>query len=219
MMRKLLIASAASVGLFLSACDSAEILAQQDGIGPVGTTNTTEPTDPTDGLVDLIATAEAAGNFTQLLAALESAGLRDTLANANNINTVFAPTDSAFDALGPDAVTALLADSAVLSDTLLYHVLAGSNDSAALSELAGTSVQMLNGSDAALTLDEDQLVQINGIPLTTSDVAASNGVIHVIDVVLTPPDGAADPTTEPTANIAQLVSEDLSSLHWCPLYR
>lgn len=208
MMRKLLIASAASVGLFLSACDSAEILAQQDGIGPVGTTNTTEPTDPTDGLVDLIATAEAAGNFTQLLAALESAGLRDTLANANNINTVFAPTDSAFDALGPDAVTALLADSAVLSDTLLYHVLAGSNDSAALSELAGTSVQMLNGSDAALTLDEDQLVQINGIPLTTSDVAASNGVIHVIDVVLTPPDGAADPTTEPTANIAQLVSED-----------
>jgi len=209
MMRNLLIASAASVGLLLSACDSAEILAQQDGISPVGpiTTDPTDPANPADGL-DLIATAEAAGNFTQLLAALESAGLSDTLANPNNINTVFAPSDSAFDALGADAATALMADTAVLSDTLLYHVLSGSNDSAALTALAGTSVQMLNGSDAAITLDADQLPLINGVSISTTDITASNGIIHVIDAVLTPPDGAADPTTEATANIAQLVSDD-----------
>ncbi len=210
MMRKLLIAGAASVCLLLSACDSAEILAEQDGIdltdatAPTDPADPADPADPTDELVDLISTAEAAGNFTQLLAALESAGLRDTLANADNINTVFAPTDSAFDALGADAVTALMADSAALSDTLLYHVLAGSNDSAALTALAGTSITMLNASEAALTLDEDQLLLINGVTISTADIAASNGVIHVIDAVLTPPADTADPTV----NIAQLVSDD-----------
>ena len=216
MIRKLLIVSAASVGLLLSGCDSAEILAQ-DIPGLTSPTDPTEPgdstepgdeTDPADELQDLIATAEAAGDFTQLLAALESAGLRETLANPDNINTVFAPTDSAFDALGADAVNALMADSAVLSDTLLYHVLAGSNDSAALANNTGTSIRMLNGSLAALTLDADDLVLINGVDLVTTDIVASNGIIHVINGVLTPPDDVTDPAPEPTVNIAQLLSED-----------
>lgn len=199
MMRKLLIAGAASVGLLLSGCDSAEILAQNIP----GTPDTIDPADPAGDLVDIIATAEAAGDFTQLLAALESAGLRETLANADNINTVFAPTDSAFEALGADAVTALLADTDALSNTLLYHVLAGSNDAAALTALAGTSIMTLNGSDVALTLDGDQL-KINNATVTTADIAASNGVIHVIDMVLTPP----DPDTAPVSSIAQIISED-----------
>lgn len=211
MIRKLLIAGAASVGLLVTGCDSAVILAQDDGVGTVDPTTPTDPTDavdPDSELADIVSTAEAAGNFTQLLAALESADLRDTLANAGNINTLFAPTDSAFEALGEEGVDALLADSEILSDTLFYHILSGSNDSAALTELAGTSITMLNGSPAALSLDDDQLLQINGNTIVTADITASNGIIHAIDAVLTPPEGATDPTTEPTVNIAQLLSDD-----------
>jgi len=79
MMRKLLIAAAASVGLLLSACDSAVLIAPDDG-STAGQTGTGDPTTggPT-GELDLITTAENAGNFTTLLTALEAAGLRDTL--------------------------------------------------------------------------------------------------------------------------------------------
>lgn len=203
MMRKLLIAAAASVGLLLGACDSAVLIAPDDG-STAGQTGTGGPTTggPT-GELDLITTAENAGNFTTLLTALEAAGLRDTLADADNVNTVFAPTDDAFALLGDDALTALLADSDALTDTLLYHVLAGNNDAAAATALAGTSVTMLNGKDAALTLELDQL-KINGATVTATDIAASNGVIHVIDAVLTPP--AAGPA--PTESIATLVNND-----------
>jgi len=186
MVRKILIVGAASFGLLLSGCDSAEILAQQDGINPPDVT----PTDPSDSdestteLVDIIAT------------------------DADNINTVFAPTDSAFEALGADAVAALMADSATLSDTLLYHVLAGSNESSDLVEFAGATITMSNGSEAAITLDDEGILLINGIEITATDIAASNGTIHAIGTVLTPPGGAADPTTEPTGNIAQLLSDD-----------
>jgi len=195
MMRKLLIAAAASVALLLGACDSAVLIAPDDGSTQTGS-------GPT-GEFDLVTTAENAGNFNTLLTALEAAGLRDTLADANNVNTVFAPTDDAFALLGDDVLTALLADSDALTDTLLYHVLAGNNNAAAATALAGTSVTMLNGKDAALTLELDQL-KINGATVTATDIAASNGTIHVIDAVLTPP--ADNPA--PTESIAGLVNND-----------
>ncbi len=196
-LRKILVAGAASVGLLLSACDSAML------IDPNATDNTTV-TDPiSSDAVDLIATAEAAGSFTTLIAAIEAANLRDQLADENNIYTVFAPTDSAFEALGAEAVTALLADSAALNDTLLYHVLAGSNDASAVTALAGSTVTMLNGKDAAVSMEVDQL-RINLSTITTADIVASNGVIHIIDTVLSPPADAPAPAD----NLAQLVSND-----------
>ena len=195
-LRKLLVAGAASVGLLLSACDSA-LLIDPNATDP----NTTDPIS-TDA-VDLISTAEAAGSFTTLITAIEAANLRDQLSDENNIYTVFAPTDSAFEALGADAITALLADSAALNDTLLYHVLAGSNDASAVTGLAGSTITMLNGKDAAVSMEADQL-RINLSNITTADIVASNGIIHIVDTVLTPP---AEVTT-PTDNLAQLVSND-----------
>ncbi len=142
--------------------------------------------NPDATVVDLISTAEAAGNFNTLLAALDAANLRDTVADENSILTIFAPTDAAFDALGTDEVNALLADSDALNNTLLYHVLAGSNDASALTATVGTPVEMLNGDLAGISLQDNQL-RINTSLITTTDILASNGVIHVIDTVLTPP--------------------------------
>lgn len=209
MIRKLLIAGIASAGLLLSACDSA-VLIDPTATGGQTPTAGEQPMEgdeqPTADAVDLIATAEAAGNFTTLLAALDAADLRSTLADPDNINTVFAPTDSAFEALGEDAVNALLQDSDQLTDTLLYHVLAGSNDAAAVISMSGSPITMLNGKEAAVTLQTDQL-RINTANITSADITASNGIIHVIDAVLLPP-ADVEPESAPTDNIAQLVSND-----------
>ena len=196
MLRKPVIASIVAIGLLLSGCDSAVL------IDPTNTANQ-GTTIPEENLTDLIATAEAAGNFTTLLSALDSADLRATLADTNNINTVFAPTDSAFNNLGTDALNELLADPARLEDTLLYHVLAGSNDGTTLTAQAGSQLTMLNGKPVALTAEQGQL-SINTSNVVTADIAATNGIIHSIDTVLLPPVTPAAPTD----TIAQLVSND-----------
>lgn len=175
--RKLLASAFAAACLTLSACDSALLKCQTDC--PVDNTNPT-------GTSDIIATATAAGNFTTLLTALEAASLQQVLADPDNTFTVFAPTDAAFAALGGTALTDLLADNDALTDTLLYHVLSGAVDGATATGLAGTSITMQNNKAAMLTLDGDTL-QINNANITTTDIMASNGIIHVIDAVLTPP--------------------------------
>lgn len=150
-----------------------------------------EPQEPV--LTDLVSTALAAGNFTTLAAALEATGLVSVLGDESKNFTVFAPTDEAFAALGQDTVDALLADPDTLRDILLYHVLPDSIvDAATAISLAGTTVETANGDPIALTLNEGTLF-VNMSKVTATDVRASNGIIHVIDAVLTPPADSDDP--------------------------
>ena len=131
---------------------------------------------------DIVDTAVAAGSFKTLATALGAAGLVDTLKGKGPF-TVFAPTDEAFAKLPPGTVEGLLADKAKLTAILTYHVVAGNVSSAAVAGM--TEAKTLNG--ATVAVDASSGVKINGATVTTADVAATNGVIHVIDTVLLPP--------------------------------
>ena len=140
--------------------------------------------------------AVADGNFTTLVAALQATGLDQTLDDASATFTVFAPTDDAFALLGQATIDALLADTDTLSDILTYHVISSEVDAAAAIASAGMKVEMVNGDEVGLSLSGDNLL-INTATVTATDIMTDNGIIHVIDAVLTPP---TDPGT-PTANI------------------
>ncbi len=101
--------------------------------------------------------------------------------------TVFAPTDDAFAALPEADLAALLADPASLADVLLYHVIA---DEVTSAEVVGlTSATMANGDDVAISV-AGSTVFVNDASVVAVDIAARNGVIHVLDkVILPPPDG------------------------------
>ena len=147
------------------------------------------PADP-QSIVDV---ATANGSFTTLIAALEATGLDTTLSDMDSKFTVFAPTDDAFALLGQDVIDALLADTDTLSDILTYHVISGEVDSSAAISSAGSLVEMVNGDSVGLSLDGDNLL-VNTATVILVDVAADNGVIHVIDAVLTPPADKGTPT-------------------------
>lgn len=143
-------------------------------------TTTTETTMETDDTI--IGVADSVGDFTTLLAAVDAAGLTETL-QGDGPFTVFAPTDAAFAALPEGTVDALLADIPALTDILLYHVAGAEVSSSAVVEMS--LVTALNGVDLKVTTDGG--VFINDAEVTVADVEASNGVIHVIDAVLLPP--------------------------------
>jgi len=131
---------------------------------------------------DIIETAAAAGSFNTLAAAIEAAGLTETLKGEGPF-TVFAPTDEAFAKLPEGTVDALLKDKARLTAILTYHVVPGrvkSEDVAGLS-----SATTVNGADLAIKV-QDGKVMVGQATVTQTDIAASNGVIHVIDQVLLP---------------------------------
>jgi uncharacterized surface protein with fasciclin (FAS1) repeats len=132
---------------------------------------------------DIVDTAVAAGNFTTLAAALTEAGLIKTLKGEGPF-TVFAPTDEAFAKLPAGTVEALLKDKEKLTAILTYHVVAGKVMAADVVNL--TSAKTVNGAEIAIKVDGGT-VMINDAKVTTADIAASNGVIHVIDTVLLPP--------------------------------
>ena len=154
-----------------------------------GTKHEVAPADP-QSIVDV---ATANGSFTTLIAALEATGLDTTLSDMDSKFTVFAPTDDAFALLGQDVIDALLADTDTLSDILTYHVISGEVDSSAAISSAGSLVEMVNGDSIGLSLDGDNLL-VNTATVILVDVAADNGVIHVIDAVLTPPADKGTPT-------------------------
>jgi uncharacterized surface protein with fasciclin (FAS1) repeats len=130
----------------------------------------------------ILETAAEAGNFTTLIAAVEAAGLTDTL-NGEGPFTVFAPTDEAFAALPAGTVEGLLADPAALAKILTYHVVAGKVMSTDLTN--GMTAPTVEGAD--ITIMTEGGVKVNEANVTTADIEASNGVIHVIDAVLMPP--------------------------------
>ena len=159
-----------------------------------GTKNEVTPTPiaPADPQ-SIVEVAVANGSFTTLIAALEATGLDVTLSDMDSKFTVFAPTDDAFALLGQDVIDALLADTDTLSDILTYHVISGEVDSSAAISSAGSLVEMVNGDSIGLSLDGDNLL-VNTATVILVDVAADNGVIHVIDAVLTPPAVKGTPT-------------------------
>jgi len=137
----------------------------------------------TETPMTIVDVASAAGGFTTLLAAAEAAGLVETLMGDGPF-TVFAPTDEAFAALPEGTLDSLLADPEALKQILLYHVVSGSVLAADVVGLdTATSVE---GSEIDITVDGD-MVMVNEANVITTDIIASNGVIHVIDAVILPP--------------------------------
>ena len=132
--------------------------------------------------------AVADDRFETLVAALQAAELVETL-QGDGPFTVFAPTDDAFAALPEGTVEALLEDIPALTDILLYHVVAGDVRAADVVTLdAAVTVQ---GESVSITVEGDN-VRINDSLVIVADIVASNGVIHVIDTVLIPPEPAVE---------------------------
>jgi len=130
---------------------------------------------------DIVDTAVDAGSFTTLVAAVQAAGLVDTL-KGDGPFTVFAPTDEAFAALPEGTVDALLADPEKLAAILTYHVVPGKVMSTDLSD--GMAAATVNGADVLIGTEGG--VTVNDASVVAADVVASNGVIHVIDTVILP---------------------------------
>jgi uncharacterized surface protein with fasciclin (FAS1) repeats len=134
---------------------------------------------------DIVDTAVAAGSFNTLAAALTAAGLVDTLKGEGPF-TVFAPTDAAFAALPEGTVETLLLpeNKDQLIAILTYHVVPGKVMSTDLSE--GLTAATVQGAEITITLEGG--AKVNGAVISAADVEASNGVIHVIDSVILPPE-------------------------------
>ena len=131
---------------------------------------------------DIVDTAVEAGSFTTLVAAVEAAGLVETL-KGDGPFTVFAPTDDAFAALPDGTVEGLLEDTDALTAILTYHVVPGKVMSSDLSnEMEAETVE-----GSAVTIMTDDGVTVEGANVVQADIEASNGVIHVIDSVIMPP--------------------------------
>ena len=129
---------------------------------------------------DIVDTAVSAGSFTTLATALKAAGLVDTLKGPGPF-TVFAPTDAAFAKLPPDQLRALLADKPKLTAVLTYHVVPGVVMS---KDVKAGPVKTVQGSNLNVTTMGG--VKVNSANVTTVDIVADNGVIHVIDTVVLP---------------------------------
>ena len=129
---------------------------------------------------DIVDTAVADGTFKTLVIAIQKAGLVETL-KAKGPYTVFAPTDEAFAKIPKAQLDALLMDKAKLSGVLTYHVVPGLV--LAKDVKAGEVVTVQGGK---LTITTDGGVKVNNAKVVTTDVMASNGVIHPIDTVLMP---------------------------------
>ncbi|MBZ0279139.1 MAG: BMP family ABC transporter substrate-binding protein [Anaerolineae bacterium] len=143
--------------------------------------------DPVGGslLPTLSEAATAAGTFTTLLTAVEAAGLTETVDTAPAI-TVFAPTDEAFAALPADTLAALLADPAALTNVLLYHVVGGAK--VASDVVGATTLTTMLGSDVTVTVTDEGVFLNDTVQIVTTDILVRNGVIHVINAVLLPPE-------------------------------
>lgn len=133
-------------------------------------------------MADIVDTAVNAGSFKTLVAAVQAAGLVDTLKGPGPF-TVFAPTDEAFAKLPAGTVDSLLADIPQLTKILTYHVVSGNVTSSDVVKL--DSAATVEGSSVKIDASSGT-VRVNDANVVTADVTADNGVIHVIDSVLIP---------------------------------
>jgi uncharacterized surface protein with fasciclin (FAS1) repeats len=135
---------------------------------------------------DIVDTAAAAGQFKTLVAAVKAAGLTETLKGSGPF-TVFAPTDAAFAKLPKGTVENLLKpeNKAKLVSILTYHVVSGKVLS---KDIAGKATTAKSVEGAEITVDATKGgVKVDNAKVVKADIAASNGVIHVIDTVIMPP--------------------------------
>lgn len=133
---------------------------------------------------DIVDTAVAAGSFTTLASLLTSVDLVDALKGEGPF-TVFAPTDEAFKALPEETLEYLAANPDELKKVLLYHVVSGNYPAEKVLE-AEKGFRTLQGQRVSFSVKDDK-VFINDAQIVKTDVTASNGVIHVINAVITPP--------------------------------
>jgi len=130
---------------------------------------------------DIVDTAKSAGSFNTLLAAIEAAGLTETLKGKGPF-TVFAPTDEAFAKLPAGTVEALLKDKEKLTKILTYHVVSGT---VMAKDVKPGKVTTVEGSKLNITKGTAG-VKVDSANVVGTDVLATNGVIHVIDSVVMP---------------------------------
>jgi len=162
------------------------VLKSLASVGALGTIAACAPANTTPDIVEI---ASSDPNFSTLVAAVSAAGLVDTLSGPGPF-TVFAPTNAAFDALPAGTVESLLLpeNKDTLTSILTYHVVPGSITS---DQLIGTrqNVATVQGGTVNVNGIQSKLnsgVRVNDANVTTADIIASNGVIHVIDKVLLP---------------------------------
>lgn len=160
-------------------------------VAPSPSTKPTAPETPATGTTDtqnktLLALAESNGSFTVLTQAIKAAGLADALQGKDKL-TVFAPTDEAFKKLPQDALQELLKpeNKEVLVKILTYHVVPGS---VASTDLKSGEVKSLEGGVINVKVDAQTGVSVNEAKVIQADIKGSNGIIHVIDEVILPPD-------------------------------
>ncbi len=130
---------------------------------------------------DIVDTAKSAGSFNTLVTAVQAAGLFDTLKGPGPY-TVFAPTDEAFAKVPKDKLDALLKDKAALTKVLTYHVVPGK---VMAKDVKPGKVKTVEGSSLTIAVNGGN-VTVDNAKVVKTDVAADNGVIHVIDTVLMP---------------------------------
>jgi uncharacterized surface protein with fasciclin (FAS1) repeats len=130
---------------------------------------------------DVLETANAAGNFTTLTSAIKAAGLAETLTGRGPF-TLFAPTDEAFKKLPPGAMEALMRDTAKLGAVLSYHVVKGYF---LVKDVRAGEMMTTQGSPLMVSLSSSDM-KVNGAEVREADIAATNGVVHVIDAVIVP---------------------------------
>ena len=163
---------------------------------------TLDENQPTQSIA---AIASADENFSTLVTALSEAKLVETLSGEGSF-TVFAPTNDAFAALPEGTLESLLADpEGALKDILLYHVVGSKVDAAAVVEL--TEAETLNGAKVTIEVIDGKVILNGSAEVTSTDIMANNGIIHVIDAVILPPTEPAA-SEEPAQSIAAIASAD-----------
>ena len=180
-------AAAAVAALTLAACGSSSTPAASTSAAtasPSMAATTPAASSPSAAAGTLVEVAAANPDFSTLVAAVKAAGLVDTL-NGPGPFTVFAPTNEAFKALPAGVLAKLLlpANKATLTKILTYHVLPAEVMAA---DVKPGKVKTVEGGEITITTVGG--VKVNGASVTSTDVEASNGVIHVIDKVLVPAD-------------------------------
>lgn len=176
-----LIAFMAIFAIVVAACSDSDEAATTTTAAPA--TETTEAMDE-PMTEDTIVDVAIANDFNTLVAAVQAAGLAETLSGEGPF-TVFAPTDEAFAALPEGTLESLLEDPEALAEILTYHVVAGKVLAADVVGLdSATSVQ---GGDIAIEVVDGGVVLNGSSNVVATDVEASNGVVHVIDAVILPP--------------------------------
>jgi uncharacterized surface protein with fasciclin (FAS1) repeats len=137
---------------------------------------------------DVLQVVSVTPNLATLTAALNASGMTTAL-QAEGPITFFAPNDDAFAALPPEQLEALLADPAALVSILQYHVVIDSVNTAQLAAL-GAALSS-DGQQITVTVQADGTLGVNNARIVGADVPAANGIIHIIDQILTPPAAAA----------------------------